>query len=66
VQTATSLTSRYIGASNTPEKGLGAGVLKRLTAKLEGKHHQVFCDNFSGIDLFSELLDDGVYACGIS
>ena len=55
----------YTGASNTPEKGLGAGVVKRLTANLEGKHHQVFCDNFfSGIDLFSDLLDDGVYACG--
>jgi len=55
----------YTGASTTPEKGLGAGVVKRLTANLEGKHHQVFCDNFfCGIDLFSELLDDGVYACG--
>lgn len=51
----------YTGASNTPEKGLGAGVVKCLTANLEGKHHQVF---FSVIDLFSELLDNGVYACG--
>lgn len=51
----------YTGASNTPEKGLGAGVVRCPTAILEGKHHQVF---FSGIDLFSELLDDGVYACG--
>ena len=55
----------YTGASQSPEKGLGASVVKRLTAGLEGKHYQVFCDNFfSGIDLFSELLDNGIYACG--
>lgn len=58
VQMATSLTSRYILEHLTH---LGAGVVKCLTANLEGKHHQVF---FSGIDLFSELLDNGVYACG--
>ena len=57
----------YTGASQSPEKGLGASVVKRLTAGLEGKHYQVFCAKFfflSGIDLFSELLDNGIYACG--
>ena len=36
----------YTGASQSPEKGLGASVVKRLTAGLEGKHYQVFCAKF--------------------
>ena len=55
----------YTGASASPEKGLGATVLKRLTASLESKHYHVFCDNyFTGIDFISDLLEDGIYACG--
>ena len=36
----------YTGASQSPEKGLGASVVKCLTAGLEGKHYQVFCAKF--------------------
>ena len=52
----------YTGASKSPEQGLGAAVVKRLTASLEGKHYRIFCDDFfSGVDLFSDLF---FYACG--
>ena len=53
----------YTGASQPPEKGLGASVVKCLMAGLESKHYQVFCDNFF-LELTSELLDNRIYACG--
>ena len=55
----------YIGAGTSPEKGLGARVVKALTQSLAGKNHHIFCDNFfSGIELFADLEKDGIYACG--
>ena len=55
----------YIGASASPEKGLGARVVKELTRSLVGKNYHIFCDNFfSGVDLFADLQKDGIYACG--
>lgn len=55
----------YVGASASPEKGLGARVVRKLTQSLVGKNYHIYCDNFfSGVDLFSDLLTDGIYACG--
>ena len=55
----------YIGASASPEKGLGARVVKTLTRSQAGKNYHIFCDNFfSGVDLFADLQRDGIYACG--
>lgn len=55
----------YVGASASPEKGLGARVVKKLTRSLVGKNYHVYCDNFfSGVDLFADLQTEGIYACG--
>ena len=48
-----------------PEKNLASRVVKDLTADLQGNNHHVYMDNFfSSPDLFSDLLDMGVLACG--
>ena len=55
----------YVGASASPEKGLRARVVKKLTRSLVGKNYHVYCDNFfSGVDLFADLQTEGIYACG--
>ena len=47
------------------ERGLGARVVLQLTEQFRHKSHQVFCDNyFSSPELFDELLEHGIYACG--
>ncbi len=48
-----------------PEIGLGGNVVKRLTRNLIGKWYHVYCDNFfTSLPLFTDLLKDGIYACG--
>ena len=55
----------YSGKEKSSEKGLGNRVVKELTADLHHKNHQVYCDNFfSSFQLFSDLLSNGIYACG--
>ena len=45
--------------------GLGGNVVKRLTRKITGKNHVVYCDNFfTSASLFSDLLKDKIYSCG--
>ena len=58
---ADSLTGREI----SPERGLGARVVKDLTRSLVHKHHHILCDNFfTSIGLFQELHKEGLYATG--
>ena len=53
------------GDGTTVETGLGERVVKQLTQTLQGKHYQIFCDNFfSSCTLFDGLLQQGLYACG--
>ena len=47
------------------EYGLGGNVVKRLTRHITGHHHAVYCDNFfTSANLFKDLLQDKIYACG--
>ncbi len=47
------------------ETGLGARVVKTLTADLKQKNHHVFFDNFfTNVQLLEDLLADGIYSCG--
>lgn len=47
------------------EYGLGGSVVKRLTDCLNGMFYTIFCDNFfTSAQLFTDLLSNGVYACG--
>ena len=49
----------------TAEVGLGGNVVRRLSRDLVGTYCHLYMDNFfSGIPLFTSLLDDGIYACG--
>lgn len=43
---------------------MGSRVVKDLTATIQHKNHHVYCDFFSSFQLFSDLLSDGIYACG--
>ena len=53
------------GSNTSPVLGLGGSVVKLLTRPLVGKYHHVFMDNFfTSAALFSDLLLDGIYACG--
>ena len=39
--------------------------MKQLSHTLQGKHYQIFCDNFfSSCTLFDNLLQNGLYECG--
>ena len=50
---------------DSPEKALGAKVVKSLASELHGKHHHVSFDNyFTSVSLLEDLLKDSVYACG--
>uniref|UniRef100_A0A1X7UZ33 PiggyBac transposable element-derived protein domain-containing protein n=1 Tax=Amphimedon queenslandica TaxID=400682 RepID=A0A1X7UZ33_AMPQE len=56
----------YTGKETSSETGLGSRVVKDLTFDIHHKNHQVFCYNFfSSFQLFSNLLQKGIYACGI-
>ena len=41
-------------------------MIKDLTRNIIGKNYVVYCDNyFTSVDLFKNLLQDSIYACGI-
>ena len=48
------------------ETNLGPKVIKKVTRKIVGHNHHIYCDNyFTSVPLFEELLeDDSTYACG--
>ena len=51
--------------NNTTEHGLGARVVKTLTADFKGKHHHVYFDNFfTSLKLLEDLDEDKIYGCG--
>ena len=52
------------GDGTSVETRLGERVVKELTETMQGKHYQIFCDNFSSCTLFDDLLQQGLYACG--
>ena len=53
------------GDGTSVETGLGERVVRQLTETLQGKHYQIFCDNFfSSCSLFEDLLQQGLYVCG--
>lgn len=56
----------YTGKKDTGrEVGLASRVVWDLTRILSNKKHHVYMDNyFSSPQLFQDLLDDGLYACG--
>ena len=55
----------YTGKADAPEKYLGEKVVKKLTRPLVGGNYHTYCDNFfTTVQLFEDLLEDGVYACG--
>ena len=50
---------------NSTEHGLGAKVVKSLTANLSGSYRHVYFDNyFSSVDLLLDLQRSGLYGCG--
>ena len=57
----------YTGASATGERetSLGEKVILSLSESIQGRHHQLYYDNyFSSIGLLEKLLAEGTYACG--
>ena len=55
----------YVGREISPERGLGARVVKDPTRSLVNKHYHIFCDNFfSSVGLFQELHEQELYATG--
>ena len=55
----------YTGKGASPEKGLGARVVKSLTEPLKNKFHHVYFDNFfTSEQLLTDLEKDGIYGCG--
>lgn len=52
-------------ARGVPEAGLGSRVVMDLCAKILGKNHVIYMDNyFSSPKLFQNLLEHSTYACG--
>lgn len=52
-------------SGETSETNLGAKVVKALSQPLVGGHYHLYYDNFfSSVQLFDDLLEDGLYACG--
>lgn len=50
---------------NSPEKALGARVVKDLTRNLENKYHRLYFDNFfNSVPLMEWLLERKILACG--
>lgn len=57
--------SVYTGKEESAEKGLGEKVVKKLSQPLAGGNYHIFFDNFfSTVNLFDDLLEEGIYACG--
>ena len=57
--------SVYTGKEESAEKGLGEKVVKKLSRPLACGNYHIFFDNFfSTVNLFDDLLEDGIYACG--
>ncbi|XP_058810396.1 piggyBac transposable element-derived protein 4-like [Phymastichus coffea] len=55
----------YTGKTDSPEKQLGARVVRDLTRDLVGHNHQVYFDNFfTGVELLISLKQDNILACG--
>ena len=55
----------YTGKETSTESNLGAKVVKSLSQPLVGGHYHLYYDNFfSSVELFDDLLEDGLYACG--
>jgi hypothetical protein len=56
----------YVGKEvSSSETGLGSRVVRDLTRTLVNKKFHIYCDNFfTSIPLFSELMKEGIYACG--
>ena len=55
----------YTGKEELAENNLGAKVVKKLSRPLVGGKYHLYFDNFfSSVDLFEDLLDDDLYACG--
>ena len=53
----------YTGKAESPEKALGARVVKELAEHLRGKNHHVFFDNlFTNKQLLVVLEEEGIYA----
>ena len=47
------------------EKGLGARVVRSLSADFQGKFHHVVFDNyFTDYNLLEDMLEVGLYGCG--
>lgn len=57
----------YTGKGDSDRKGksLGSSVVLHLSQDLEGRNHHLYCDNyFTSVQLFKELLEKSIYACG--
>ena len=55
----------YTGKESSTEKVLGARVVTDIGATIQHQNHHVYCDNlFSSLQLFTDLLSVGIYACG--
>ncbi len=55
----------YTGKKEASDGPLGPGVVKTLSRSLVGKNYHLYYDNFfSSVELFKDLLEDGLYACG--
>ena len=55
----------YTGATGERETGLGEKVVLTLSESIEGRHHQLFFDNyFTSFSLLDKLLSQGTYALG--
>lgn len=53
------------GATGERETSLGEKVVLMSSEPINGRHHQLFCDNyFSSISLLKKLLSQGTFACG--
>lgn len=56
----------YTGKTGgTPEKSLGAKVVKALTSDLKDLYYEIYFDNyFTSVDLMISLRENGILACG--
>ena len=55
----------YTGATGERETCLGEKVVLTLSESIQGKHHQLFYDNyFFSLPLLEKLLSRDTYACG--
>ena len=55
----------YTGKDGSPEQHLRSKVVKKLSRPLVGGRYHLYFDNFfSSLELFDDLLEDDLYACG--